>query len=452
MDADSQALWKATLMRGVVKTKQVLCFYVCLMISSTTMAFSQITDVRLWSSPDKSRLVLDLKQPLDYKVFSLENPHRIVLDLPAVQLQALLPEVPKESSHLKAIRSAMRGDGMLRLVLDIHDAVRYTSFLLKPYEQYGHRLVVDLFSEMEPSKVPVRDMRQVEQEKGIRTLVIAIDAGHGGEDPGAIGRKGTREKDITLAIAKELEMMVNQAPGMKAYMIREGDYYVSLRERINKARQSRADFFVSIHADSFTNHKAHGSSVYILSDRGASSEAARWLAEKENHADLIGGVGDVSLKDKDEVLASVLLDLSQTATIEASHQAGKKILSSIGKVNALHKKQVEMAGFVVLKSPDVPSILVETAFISNHKEEKKLRSQSHQKKIASAILGGIKEYFNDYPTPGSLYALKAYQVKKGDTLSGIASTFNVSLQKLKSLNALNSERIRVGQVLKLPES
>lgn len=439
-------------MQRIAQIQFGLCLWLCLCLAAPVLALTQITGVRLWNSADKSRLVLDCKAPIEHKVFALGNPERVVMDLSDVQLQSLLPEVPKDSPHVLGLRSAIQADGKLRLVLDVKKGVRYDSFLLKPFGQYEHRLVVDLFSDKQTPQTPVREMSQLEKEEGLRDLIIAIDAGHGGEDPGAIGRKGTFEKDITLAIAKELERLVLKTPGMKPFMVRKGDYFVSLRNRIKKAREARADFFVSIHADSFTNHKAHGSSVYILSDRGASSEAARWLAEKENHADLIGGVGDVSLKDKDQLLASVLLDLSQTATIEASHQAGEKVLSSLGRVNDLHKKQVEMAGFVVLKSPDVPSILVETAFLSNRKEEKKLRTKAHQKRLARAILTGIKRYFQAYPLPGTQFALKEYKVRKGDTLSGIANAFNVSMDQLKAVNALQSELLRVGQVLKLPQS
>jgi N-acetylmuramoyl-L-alanine amidase len=321
--------------------------------------------------------------------------------------------------------------------------VRPKSFLLKPNNAYGHRLVIDLFHQGKKS-TQSKVERQV--ARGQRDVVVAIDAGHGGEDPGAKGHRGTREKDIVLAIARKLEKLVNAEPGMRAVMIRDGDYYLSLRKRIKKARKQRADLFISIHADAFHNPKARGSSVYVLSKRGASSEAAKWLANSENQADLIGGV---SLDDKDDLLASVLLDLSQTATIEASLDVGSSILGGLKQIGKVHKHRVQQAGFVVLKSPDIPSVLVETAFISNPTEEKRLRTSSYQRKMARAMMRGIRNYFNRYPPEGTQLA-RRHTIQRGDTLSEIAARYQVTLDHLRKVNSLTGDRLTVGSTIKIP--
>jgi len=359
------------------------------------------------------------------------------------------------------MRYAKQSDGKFRVVLDLHLAVRPKSFMLNPNSQYGHRLVVDLFDKQEQVKV-VKSVQPEDPEitqKG-RDIVVAIDAGHGGEDPGAQGKKyKKREKDITLAIAKELKRIIDKEPGMRAVLTRTGDYYVGLRKRMQLARKARADFFVSIHADAFNNAKARGSSVFVLSRRGASSEAARWLAVKENAADLVGGV---KLDDKDDILASVLLDLAQSGTLAASLRAAARVHKEMGRIGKLHGKKVQNAGFMVLKSPDIPSILVETGFISNPAEERKLASRAYQKKIAAAIFRGIKDYFEAEPPPGTQLAMKKsnkgkklvskYVIKSGDTLSAIAQRHRVSVASLRSENRITDDRIRVGQVLRIPST
>lgn len=280
----------------------------------------------------------------------------------------------------------------------------------------------------------------------MRDVVIAIDAGHGGEDPGARGHRGTREKTVVLAIARRFKALVEKEPGMRPVMIRDGDYYISLRGRIKKARQKRADIFISIHADAFHNKKARGSSVYTLSPRGATSEAARWLAESENKADLIGGV---SLDDKDDLLASVLLDLSQTASLEASLDVADHILGGLKRVGKVHKRRVQSASFMVLKSPDIPSVLVETAFISNPEEERKLRSKSYQQKLAQALMQGVRKYFHRFPPPGTHLA-RRHVIKTGDTLSAIAEQYQVPVHRLRNVNQLESDHVKVGEVLQIP--
>ncbi len=319
-----------------------------------------------------------------------------------------LPAFDSRKSLLTKLESLPVLEGAT-ILLQLKEGVQTKSFTLKPYEQHGHRLVVDLYL-----AVKAKPGAAVEQPPAPRTankpgtplrdVVVVVDAGHGGEDPGARGRRGTNEKDITLAIARKLATLINKEHGMKAVLTRDGDYYVSLRGRINKAREQKADLFISIHADAFLRPEARGSSVFTLSERGATSEAARWLAERENAADLVGGV---SLGDKDDLLASVLLDLAQTATAEASHDVASNILKELDGVGDLHKPHVEQAGFMVLKSPDVPSILVETAFISNPHEEQKLRDARHQEKLARAVMNGVREYFTRKAPPGTVLAEEA---------------------------------------------
>lgn len=277
--------------------------------------------------------------------------------------------------------------------------------------------------------------------------MIAIDAGHGGDDPGAIGYRGTREKDVVFAIAKKLEAFVAKEAGMRPVMIRKGDYYVGLRNRIKKARDSKADMFISIHADAFRDKRAKGASVYALSQKGASTEAARWLAQSENSSDFVGGV---SLEDKDDLLTSVLLDLSMSGTIEASMEMGKYVLDGLKTVGKVHKKRVEQAEFAVLKSPDTPSILIETAFISNPQEERNLLNSTHQRKVASSIMNGVRMYFARNPVPGTILAGRKHTIARGDTLSGIASKYHVSLDLLKVTNRLKNNHLKVGGILRIP--
>jgi N-acetylmuramoyl-L-alanine amidase len=284
----------------------------------------------------------------------------------------------------------------------------------------------------------------------VRDIVIAIDAGHGGEDPGAHGPRGTQEKKVVFDISKKLAALINKKPGMKAVLVRKGDYYIKLRKRMEIARAAKADLFVSIHADAFKNSKVKGASVFTVSKRGASSEAARWLAQHENSADLVGGV---KLADKEDMLATVLMDLSQTATKEASRNVAGKILKNFKHIGHLHKQGVQKAGFMVLKSPDIPSILVETAFISNPDEERKLRSGKHQQKMARAIFKGIVSYFEQYAPANTYFALNSsnqHIISRGETLSGIAFQYGVSMKSIKTVNALASNEIQIGQVLKIP--
>lgn len=404
-----------------------------------------VQGVRMWPAPDSTRLVFDLDAPVEHSLFSLDNPDRIVIDLRGAQLPAL-PKLDFANSLVQRIRHAPRNDSDLRVVLDIKGPVRPKSFVLKPNAEYGHRLVIDLH---DATRKPTAPRRANERTGKPRDLVIAIDAGHGGEDPGAIGPRGTREKDVVLAVARRLADLVNRERGMRAVLVRDGDYYVGLKDRVLRAREHRADLFVSIHADAFHDRRARGSSVYILSTSGASSEAASWLADRENSSDLIGGV---SLDDKDELVAAVLLDLSQNASLEASHMVAGHVLGGLEQVNHLHKRRVEQAAFRVLKAPDIPSILVETAFISNPEEERKLREPRHQQALARAILRGIRAYFAEHAPPGTVLAAheRRHVIARGETLSGLAREYSVSLESLRTANALNGDALQIGQELRIP--
>jgi len=385
-----------------------------------------VIDLHFWKlTPLKTRLVFDLSAPVTHNMFTLKSPNRLVIDLKNTKLVKKLRR-PKDSELVKNIRSAPRHKNDLRVVLDLKVPVRAKSFLRGSKGTNGHRLIVEINTLeralsaqnaliSEPSKnIPVRISKSAKPSTKItkrglpanlhasRDIVIAIDAGHGGIDSGAIGQGGTQEKEIVLAIAKDLAALVAEERGMRAVLIRNGDYFVKLRKRIQLAHQYQADLFISIHADAYPNDSSvQGASVYMLSHGGASSEAASFLAEKENAADLMGGI---SLSDKDELLASVLFDILQAGTLEASAYLGQKILKTLRKIGNIHFSKVQRADFMVLRSPDIPSVLVETGFISNHKEEKKLSRPNHRRKIAHAIMKGIREYFENKAPPGTLLA------------------------------------------------
>lgn len=440
----------------------------CLWLLAHGVALAGIVDfekVRLWAEPDHTRVVFDTSGAVTpAKVFSLQNPDRLVIDIPAAQASTAV-ESATATGLVTGVRAAKNGNSTLRIVLELKQSVNPRTFSLKPNDKYGHRLVVDLYQidsnagvvkavvvknavpgNAVPEK-PVVKKSVADNPAALRDLVIAIDAGHGGNDPGAKGRRGTQEKTVVLAIARKLAALVEKEPGMRPVLIRDGDYYIGLRQRIDKARKHNADLFISIHADAFRDQRAHGSSVFVLSSRGASSEMGRWLADQENAADLAGGV---SLDDKDDLLAEVLLDLSQSATIEASHEVAANMLGGLKRLGKMHKSSVQRAGFVVLKSPDIPSILVETAFISNPQEENNLLSTGHQQKLAQAMLTGIRDYFGNHPPPGTHMAARKYKVKSGDTLSEIAAVHQVSLASLRGYNGLKDDNLRVGDTLRIP--
>jgi N-acetylmuramoyl-L-alanine amidase len=423
-------------------------------LASLSVSATTIQGVRVHESPDATRIVLDTSGAVKYKYFNLDKPHRVVIDVSNVKPAKGLnvSNVAKDLQRIKGLRGAPRGKGY-RLVIDAKQRLKPSAFTLKPIAPYGHRLVIDLASaKKKPRK---RLSEQPKARPSNRDVVIVIDAGHGGEDPGALGPKPLQEKHLVLQIAKRTAKAINAKQGYRAVLTRTGDYYIAHRKRTALAREARADLFVSIHADAFTSAAARGASVYTLSDRGATSETAKWLAERANQSDLLGGVGDVSLSDKDDVLAHVLLDLSMDGNRSYSIDAGQSILNQMGKMTKLHKKRVEQAAFLVLKSPDMPSILVETGFISNPQEARRLSQKEHQNKLARAIADGIDQFMRANPPPGTALAARRQELRhtiaRGDTLSEIATRYGVSATALKRRNAIRGDRIRIGQTLFIPQ-
>ena len=412
----------------------------------------EVDTVRLSQKQDKTRIVFDISGNIEHKVFQLDNPRRLVIDLANVSQKPSLKHLKLKRTPISKMRAAYRDGKNIRVVLDLKSAVTHKDFTLKANDKFGNRLVVDVFSKNTSSGRSVEEF--VEQSD--RKIVIAIDAGHGGVDPGALGPNRMREKIVVLQISKRLEKLFDKDPNYDGILIRTGDYFLAHRKRTQIARDNKADFFISIHADAFTDPRANGASVYALSNRGATSEAARYLAKKQNNADLIGGATALNLDGKDEVLAGVLLDLSMTATMSTSLDAGKLVLKQMGSVARLHKKKVEQAGFLVLKSPDIPSLLIETGFISNPNEARKLASADYQQRMAKAIYNGLDQYYSEHPPEGTLLAKimsnepLRYIVARGDTLSEIAVQYKVSMSKIMRYNKMSSSVIRVGQEIAIP--
>ena len=416
-------------------------------------AKNSIRDVRLERTDKSLRVIFDLAGSAKHKLFHLSNPSRVVLDFPGTTLPTGKRLAIKPSPLVKGLRYGKRNKDDLRVVLDLDQQMQTSTWVRRNGSRY--QLIVEfdrppvVTAAAPVTRKPVKTVERKKPKK-LRDLVIAIDAGHGGKDPGASGKRGTREKQVVLQVARRLAKLLEREPGYKPVLIRNSDVFLPLRERINKARAAKADLFISIHADASPNSKAQGSSVYVLSENGASSEAARFLAQQENAVDLIGGV---SLDNRDQMLASVLLDLSQRHTIETSQKAAQQLLAELNKVGKVHSHKVEKAAFVVLKSPDVPSVLVETAFISNPREEKRLRTREHQQKLARSMVKGIKKYFAEHAPDDSLVARMRTQehvIQRGDTLSGIAQQYRVPVEHLRSVNGLATDKLLVGKKLKIP--
>lgn len=410
-------------------------------------AGTTVETVRIWAEDDRTRVVLDLTGPVAHSIFTLRSPDRLVVDLAGGRLAGKLPA---GAGSVSAIRSGIRADGDLRVVLDLTEAVRSRSFTVEPNSRYGHRLVLDLYRDGGVRAVK----RASEGYTPGRDIVVAIDPGHGGHDPGAVGKGRTREKDVVLAISRALADRINAEQGMRAILVRDTDRYVDLRERMELARRSRADLFVSIHADAVDDRRPEGTTVYALSTKGATDEAARQLAARENAA-----VGGVALNDKDDMLASVLIDLSQNAALSASLEVGDDVIRELARIGKVHRRTVQQAGFLVLKSPDLPSILVETGFISNPNEERRLRDRNYQARVADAMLSGIRNYFYENPPPDTHIAMLVRQkpvrqvrhvVTRGDTLSEVAERYNVSASVIRQANRISGDRIRIGQTLTIP--
>ncbi len=422
-----------------------------------------IKDVRIASQDGKTRVALDLNRRVEHKIFTLSNPHRVVIDIKPGRIERSALPLPAGTGAVRRIRGANRADGTVRIVLDMLTPAKPRSFLLAPNGRQGDRLVIDLVSlgaprivKKAPSSAPPRASGAQATRPVGRQIVVAIDAGHGGKDPGAIGTSGIREKDVVLRISRALATKIDADPNMRAYMTRTDDRFVQLRQRMESARAAEADLFVSIHADSFSDRRVRGATVYVLSSKGASDEASKRLAGRENAAHLIGGV---KLEQMDRTLASVLLDLSQNASLSASIDIGAEMLEEIGQVTTVRKRKVQQAPFLVLKSPDVPSVLVETAFISNPRDESNLGSRNYREKLARAMYEGIHDYFSTNPPPGTLLAQSRHQrpartvehvIRRGETLSGIADRYHVPVRRIRSANNLRSDKIVVGRVLRIP--
>jgi N-acetylmuramoyl-L-alanine amidase len=419
-----------------------------------------VEDMRTYRSPDYTRLVFDLSASIDHRIFTLDDPDRVVIDLVASELLGNVSDLDLSGTPIRQIRSAVRNDHDVRVVLDLDHKVQPRSFILARNEQYGDRLVIDLYDpESAISNNVPPTAEELDETK--RDIVVAISAGHGGEDPGAIGVNRLQEKKVVLEIAREVASLLNSTPGFQAVMIRDGDYYVGLRQRVETGHRYSADLYIAIHADAHTNDSAQGATIYALSQRGATSEQARLLAEKENASDLIGGVGSISLTDKDEVLASVLLDLSMTGSIATSLEIGDQLISRMGDVIRMRRKKVEQAAFVELKSADIPSLLIESGYITNKNDAKNLDSPIWRRRFAGAVVDGITSWFYDRPPRGSWVSWQkehgelpvlasTHTVKRGDTLSQIADRYGMTLAALKSANGLDSNTIHVGQQLKIP--
>jgi len=417
-------------------SKAVLTLFTLFALAWTASATAneRLRSVRLWPAQDYTRLTLESSKPISHHMFSIKNPERLVIDLENVEIDETLNSiatlVAADDPYISSVRVGRFKPGIVRLVLDLKREVQPQLFELRPVGDYKHRLVLDVFPILtaDPLMALLDKPHPAQAESSIareqpsaetpspatkapatgesmppattpelraRTLIVAIDAGHGGEDPGAVGRKGSREKNVTLAVARKIKQRMDEIPALRGVLIRNGDYFIPLGQRVVKARKLKADLFVSVHADAFIKPNARGSSVFALSEHGATSTAARWLAKKENEADLIGGV---NIAVKDPYLARTLLDLSQTATINDSMKLAKLVLDELGDINDLHRGEVEQAGFAVLKAPDIPSILVETAFISNPEEERRLNDEDYQLKLADAIIAGIQRYLAQNPS------------------------------------------------------
>lgn len=448
------------------RLKDVLRYWAIIVLgigAFAAQANNEIQNIRIWPSPDNTRVVLDLTEAPDFKYFTLENPERLVIDLRQVARGAALPAVNGESSLVKGIRSSV-SDRTMRIVLDLSTAVSPSVFALTPTAPYGHRLVVDLPHTKtaasatqltgESTMPTPRPATPVTAVRAARDIVIAVDAGHGGEDPGSIGPGGTYEKNLTLPIARQLVTLINNEPGMRAALVRTGDYFIHVNNRTDIARRMQADLLVSIHADAFTSPTPRGAAVWVLSLRRATSEVGRMLEQTERHSELLGGVAEV-IKDSanERYLAQTVLDLSMNHSMVTAHQVANQVLAELGKVTTLHKREPQAASLGVLRAPDIPSILVEVGFISNPQEERLLRSSAHQQKLVQSLFLGLRRHFELSPPADSLFAqrrAREHRVQAGESLSILAQRYNVSIEALRKHNQLQNDTLRIGQVIRIP--
>lgn len=437
------------------KTSFIPIIITLLFLPNLVWAANQLDSVRIWAAPESTRVVFDLTQAPKYDSFTLTGPDRLVVDIQDTGAKVNLDKIANNSKIIKKIRfSSPPKKGILRLVMDLTKPVKSSLFTLPPTAPYGNRLVVDLENVDGGSSTGQTVSRSANQSS--RDIVVAIDAGHGGEDPGSIGPSGMHEKRVVLEIAKRLARKVDATPGMRAVMTRTGDYFVNLNKRSELARNSKADLLISIHADAFTSPQPSGASVWVLSMRRANSEIGRWLEQKEKHSELLGGAGEIIQNtDSEQYLAMTLLDMSMNSSMAISHSIAGDILRDLDTITHLHKRNPESASFAVLKSPDIPSILVETGFISNPGEERLLSNGNHQEKLANAIYKGVLRYFEGNPPADSLMAKTSnvkHSVKRGESLSIIAQRYSVSVSSIKQANNLKSDVVRIGQKLVIPRA
>lgn len=438
-----------------------------ILLTPVAVNAGDIQDMRIWRSPDYTRVVFEVDSQVEYSVFVLDNPHRVVIDISRSRMRADISDLDMQDSPIVSVRSGVRNERDTRIVLDVSGPVNPSSFTLPPNAEFGDRLVVDLYdlNTPVPAVAPQRETSPAVTQPAVaasrRHIVVAIDAGHGGDDPGAIGYDGRiREKDVALAIARAVYDRLKATPGFEPVMIRQGDYYVRLQQRPQLARQNRADIFLSIHADSFSSSRAEGVTVYALSQSTAEDENIRRVTEKENSADLLGGVsGDTSLRHFEDDLALTLLDLSMAWSIEQSVAAGSYILNSMGTVARLRRDTPQQGNLWVLRSPDIPSLLIETGYLSNPNEARRLTTPDYQRRLGDSIVQGVMNYFWERPPEGTLLAWQKannqgpdrdYVVARGDSLSMIAQRHNVGLTQLRAANNLRGDTIQVGQRLSIP--
>lgn len=422
-----------------------------LMFSAEVIAANSIDGVRVWPAPENTRVVFDLKNKPEYTYFTLQSPERLVIDFKSTSDAVSFANAASKDKRIKKIRSSKaKKKGSRRVVLELNNSFTTTIFALPPTGQYGNRLVIDLYDKtIKKTKVA----SQVTQRQ--RDIVIGIDAGHGGEDPGSIGPKGTYEKRVTLAIAKKLKAEIDREKGMKAVLVRSGDYYITVGGRSEIARKNNVDLLVSIHADAFHSPKPNGASVWMISNKRVESELAKWLRNRDKNSELLGGGGGVIKNTNDDNLALTLADMNKEHSLDVSHGVAKNLVQELKRITKMHKKTPQHGNFGVLKSSDIPSILVETGFISNHQEERNLLSTKHQAKLAKAIKSGIKSYFIEHPLSNSYFASIGYRkhrVTSGESLSLLAKRYNVSVGTIKSVNNLKSNTVRIGQTLKIPRA
>jgi N-acetylmuramoyl-L-alanine amidase len=433
-----------------------------LIISFSLMSFSTVSfakntieGLRIWPSPDTTRLVFDLSNTPEYTYFTLKNPQRLVIDIENTPNNFDFSTIVNESKLVKKVRySTAKNSQSVRVVVELNKKLEKNIFALPPTAPYGNRLVIDLNDPDSSAPQIVLNSKSTTD----RDIVIVIDAGHGGEDPGSVGPSGSYEKNITLGIAKRLESLINKEKGMKAVMTRTGDYYISPNKRPQLARKHKADMFVSIHADAFTTPHPRGASVWVLSMKRANTELGRWMERTERHSELLGGAAEIIQDTANErYLAQALLDMSMDHSLTTSYDASRDMIKHLSKVTKLHKKTPQAASLAVLTSPDIPSILVETGFISNPQEEKNLNWSQYRQRLAQSVFNGLRQHFTSSPPDGSLWAKwkqekRTHKVRSGESLSLLAQRYNVQISTLKKANNLNTDVVRIGQVLMIPST